>query len=213
MIIWGSGGDVIPLGAANTANCSQCGQERSFRNVLHYRYAHLWYLFGWVTKKRYLRVCDGCNHTTQLDTKTFEATLGTSPIPAYRRFGGLVLLCLIAALVAFGAYSSAQTSRQDDALLAQPRQGDLYTVDLEAVVPGAFEGHAYGVVKVEQVSGQNVTLAVPAKGYSKWKGAESDARGVTARQPGYYTTDRVEVPLSKLQQLHTGNDLRHVYRN
>lgn len=212
MIIWGSGGDVIALGAANGTHCEHCAQQRSFRDVLHYRYAHVWYLFSWVTKKQYLRVCDGCNHSTQHDTKTFEATLDTSPIPAYRRFGGLVLLGLIVVLVAFGAYSAGQTSKQDDALLAQPRQGDLYTVDLEAMVPGAFDGHAYGVVRVEQVSEQSVTLAIPNTGYNKWKGADRAANGVSARQPAYYTTDRVEVPLSKLQQLHIEDDLRHVYR-
>ncbi len=112
MIIWGSGGDVIALGAADSAHCEQCAQQRSFRHVLHYRYAQLWYLFSWVTKKQYLRVCDGCNHTA-LDTKTFEASRGKPPIPAYRRFGGPVLLGLIAVLVIFGAYRSSQTSERD----------------------------------------------------------------------------------------------------
>ncbi|MCC4621201.1 hypothetical protein LL965_14285 [Xanthomonas cassavae CFBP 4642] len=75
--------------------------------MLHYRYAHLWYVFSWVTKKQYLRVCDGCNQAAPLDTKTFEQSRGKPPIPAYRRFGGLVLLGLIAAVVAFGVYSDS----------------------------------------------------------------------------------------------------------
>ncbi|MFC0154357.1 hypothetical protein ACFFJ4_12220 [Xanthomonas dyei] len=212
MIIWGSGGDVIALGAADGAHCDQCAQQRSFRNVLHYRYAHLWYIFSWVTKKQYLRVCDGCNHSTLLDTKTFEASQGKPPIPAYRRFGGLVLLGLIAILVVFGAYSASQTSKQDNALLAQPAAGDLYTVDLQTVVPGAYDGHAYGVVRVQSVSGETITLALPQKGFSKWKGAERDAGGSAAKQPAYYTDEHIELPLSKLQDLHTRDELRHVYR-
>ncbi|RYE75116.1 MAG: hypothetical protein EOO80_15800, partial [Oxalobacteraceae bacterium] len=170
------------------------------------------YLFSWVTRKQYLCVCDACNHSTPLDTKTVEASLDKSPIPAYRRFGGLVLLGLIAVMVAFGAYSASQTAKQDNALLAQPRKGDLYTVDLEAVAPGAFDGHAYGVVQVERVSDQSVTLAIPNKGYSKWKGAERDARGAAARQPVYYSTDRTEVARTKLQQLHADDALHHVHR-
>ncbi|MFO3704574.1 hypothetical protein ACI6Q5_06200 [Xanthomonas codiaei] len=212
MIIWGSGGDAIALGAADSAHCNQCAQQRSFRHVLQYRYAHLWYVFSWVTKKQYLRVCDGCNQVTPLDTKTFEESRGKPPIPAYRRFGGLVLLGLIAAVVAFGVYSDSQTSKRDDALLAQPAQGDRYTVDLQTVAPGAYEGHAYGVVRVDSVNGQTITLALPSKGYDKWKGAERDAGGSSTRQPAYYTDDHVEVPLSKLQSLHASNELRHVYR-
>lgn len=212
MIIWGSGGDAIALGAAEGAHCDQCAQQRSFRHVLHYRYAHLWYVFSWVTKKQYLRVCDGCNQATALETKTFEQTRAKPPIPAYRRFGGLVLLGLIAVVVVFGAFSAAQTSKRDDALLARPAQGDLYTVDLQTVAPGAYEGHAYGVVRVDRVNGQTITLALPNKGYDKWKGAERDAGSSSARQPAYYTDEQVEVPLSKLQSLHAGNELRHAYR-
>ncbi|MCC4603122.1 hypothetical protein [Xanthomonas campestris] len=212
MIIWGSGGDAIALGAADSAHCNPCAQQRSFRHVLQYRYAHLWYVFSWVTRKQYLRACDGCNQVTPLDTKTFEQSRGKPPIPAYRRFGGLVLLGLIAAVVAFGVYSDSQTSKRDDALLAQPAQGDRYTVDLQTVAPGAYEGHAYGVVRVDSVNGQTITLALPSKGYDKWKGAERDAGGSSARQPAYYTDDQVEVPLSRLQSLHASNELRHVYR-
>ncbi|PPV08572.1 hypothetical protein XbrCFBP1976_02145 [Xanthomonas bromi] len=202
MIIRGSGGDLIALGAADNAHCDQCAQQRSFRNVLHYRYAHLWYLFGWVTKKRYLRVCDGCNHTTVLETKTFEASRGKPPIPAYRRFGGMVLLGLIAVVAIFGAYSASQTSKRDDVWLAQPAQGDLYTVDLQTLAPGAYGEHAYGVVRVERVSGETVTLALPNKGYDKWKGAERDAGGSNAKQPAYYTDERIEMPLARLNTLH-----------
>ncbi|AKO05729.1 hypothetical protein ACU16_18065 [Xanthomonas oryzae pv. oryzicola] len=211
MIIWGSGGDVLALGAADSAPCDQCAQQRSFRHVLRYRYAHLWYLFSWVTKKQSLRVCDGCNHTTALDTKTSEAGRGKPPIPAYRRFGGPVLLGLIAVLVIFGTYRSSQTSKRDAVWLAQPAQGDLSTVDLQTLAPAAYGGHAYGVVRVVRVSDETMTLALPNKGYDKWKGAERDASS-RAKQPAYSTDERIEMPLVKLHTLHANDELRHVYR-
>ncbi|MCD0246831.1 hypothetical protein [Xanthomonas melonis] len=42
--------------------------------------------------------------------------------------------------------------------------------------------------------------------------AERDAGSSSARQPAYYTDEQVEVPLSTLQSLHAGNELRHAYR-
>jgi hypothetical protein len=213
MIIWGSGGKLVELGNAATADCAVCEKERSFRDVLAYRYAHVWYLFSWVTKKEYLRVCETCNRGSQHDTKAFEATLGKSPIPFYRRFGGLVLLGLIAAIVAVGAISASRMSAQDTVLLAQPQVGDLYTVDLDQLVPDAFDGHAYGVMRVAGVDGETITLQVPQSGYSKWSGADTDARGSRAHGDGYYVPgETLDVPLAQLRRFHDGSGLRHVYR-
>ncbi len=213
MIIWGSGGKLVELGAAGTAECAVCEKERAFRNVLAYRYAHVWYLFSWVTRKEYLTVCETCNRGTQHDTKAFEAKLGKSPIPFYRRFGGLVLLGLIAAIVAFGMIASSRTTARENVLLDRPQVGDLYTVDLERLVPGGFEGHAYGVMRVAAIDGDTVTLQVPHTGYSKWKGADGDARGSRARAAGYYVPDEtLSFPIAQLRQFHDGRALQHVYR-
>lgn len=213
MIIWGSGGKVVELGSAGNAECAVCEKERAFRNVLAYRYAHVWYLFSWVTRKEYLTVCEVCNRGTQHDTKAFEAKLGKSPIPFYRRFGGLVLLGLIATIVVFGMIAASRTSAREDALLDRPQVGDLYTVDLEQLVPGEFDDHAYGVVRVAAVDGDTVTVQVPNAGYSKWQGADSDARGSRAGAAGYYAQEEtLSFTIAQLRQFHDGRALQHVYR-
>ena len=125
MIIWGSGGDTLRLGEAGVAHCSTCEKERGFKNVLSYRYAHLWYVFCWVTEKAYYTVCDACGRGPKQDAKTMEAQLGKSPIPAHRRFGGLVLLGLVVLAVIVGVIGSQASDRRENALLDQPQAGAL----------------------------------------------------------------------------------------
>jgi hypothetical protein len=186
MIVWGTGGDVVQLGAAGQGECQSCERERNFRNVLAYRYAHIWYLFSWVTQKQYMTVCEACNRGFQHDSKSFEAKLGKSPIPFYRRFGGLVLLGLIGVFVLVGILASQNAARHDVALLAGPQVGDRYSVDLGEVVPGGFEGKAYGVVRVSGVEGGQVTLEVPQTGYDQWRGADTDLDLPKSQASSYY---------------------------
>jgi hypothetical protein len=101
MIVWGSGGDVINLGEVETRRCDTCERDRPFNLTLRYRYAHLYYLFGWVTEKKYLFICDICNRGWELDTQKIEANLKSVPIPFVRRYGGLVGLAVVACLIVF----------------------------------------------------------------------------------------------------------------
>ena len=57
MIIWGSGGKSIDLGQTQTKRCETCEKDRPFKTLLNYRYAHLYYIFGWLTQKKYLLLC------------------------------------------------------------------------------------------------------------------------------------------------------------
>ena len=103
MIIFGSGGDVVPLGQTETRYCPVCERERTFSLVLHYRFSHVYYLFGMVEKRQYFEVCDVCNRGEKLDRKEIERQLGRVPIPFMRRFGCLVAILL---LVLFGVISA-----------------------------------------------------------------------------------------------------------
>lgn len=212
MLIWGSGGDVVQLGNAGEAHCQICEKDRPFKNILSYRYAHLWYLFSWVTEKTYATVCDVCGRGTRHDSKQFEEKLGKSPIPFYRRFGGLFLLGLIAVAVVFGIVASNQSNARETKLIAQPQVGDLYVVDLEKLVPGGFDGHAYGVMRVASINGQQISLQVPNMGYSKLTGASRDLSS-KARDESYYVAEQIQLPISQLQQLHDSGEIHDVSRN
>lgn len=211
MIIWGSGGDVVPLGAVGTQQCATCEAPREFRNVLNYRYAHVWYLFSWVTEKAYVTACSVCGRGVRHDSKAFEAQLGRSPIPAYRRFGGLVLLGLIATVVAVGVVAGQRSDVREDALLKDPRVGDVYEVDLQALAPGGFDGHAYGLMRVVAVDADTVSLEVPSVGYSKRSAASRDL-SKQATEGDYYSGEVLPYPRQDLVRLHDGNDISDVHR-
>lgn len=211
MLIWGSRGDVVQLGSAGTAHCGVCEKEREFKNVLSYRYAHIWYLFNWVTEKTYATVCDVCGRGNRHDAKAFESKLGKSPIPAFRRFGGLALGALVVLVVVFGFFAAKQSDAEEARLLGSPTAGDLYTVDLGKLAPGGFDERAYGVMRVVKVDGQTVALQVPNVGYSKIKGAFRDLSG-DALKDSYYSEEVLEYPLAELKQLHDSGAINSIDR-
>jgi hypothetical protein len=88
MLVWGSGRKQVRLRAAGTKSCTNCGTDRSFSVKLHYAYAHVYYLFSWITRRDYLLVCDVCSHSQTLTRPDAEAGLSEDPIPFLERSGG-----------------------------------------------------------------------------------------------------------------------------
>lgn len=99
ILVWGSEGKSVDLGPAGTEACPTCGQERPYRWTLDYRRHHVYYLFGFVTKKRYRRICEVCRQGQDQQAAAMEAALGKSPIPFMERVGCLAALGAVAALV------------------------------------------------------------------------------------------------------------------
>jgi hypothetical protein len=103
-IIWGSGGDSVNLGVSEHKHCQTCQQQRPFKTILQYRYAHLYWIFAWVTWKQYSLLCDICDRGWTLDTADVEKTLARHPIPFMRRWGWAFLVGFFM-LIAFMASS------------------------------------------------------------------------------------------------------------
>ena len=61
MLIWGARTESRDLGLAETKHCETCEKERPFKLILQYKYAHLWYVFQWVFKKKTF-CCVMCAH-------------------------------------------------------------------------------------------------------------------------------------------------------
>lgn len=97
MIIWGSRGGVVDLGPVGARNCLTCEKERNYRLTLQYRYGHLYYIFGFVTKKQYICACEVCKRGNLVDAKEVEPKLTKNPIPFIHRLGWTILVGLIAA--------------------------------------------------------------------------------------------------------------------
>lgn len=98
MIIWGSGGDRLERDYHSRMDCRYCQAQRNFGITLVYRYFHLYFFFGVVTKKEYYLVCSFCQQGWQLDAKEAEARVNSLPIPVTRRFGLAALVAVFGCL-------------------------------------------------------------------------------------------------------------------
>ncbi len=99
MIVWGSGGDVLNLGTIETRHCDICEKDRAFDLVLEYRYFGFYWIFNFVTRKKYLMLCSICQRGWELDAKKIESALKTQPVPFMRRFGCLVGIGVLALII------------------------------------------------------------------------------------------------------------------
>jgi hypothetical protein len=210
MLIWGSGGKVVELGAAGENPCPTCEKDRPFRHVLDYRYFHIWYLFGWVTRKVYATVCQVCGHGQQHESRAFEAKLGKVPIPLHHRRGGVLLLGAIAALVLSVFVLGSIGSSRKEAMLAAPQVGDIYTARLDRLAPQHFD-RAWGLVRVTDVEGDRRVLELPRSGYSKRKGTRRDLAG-KANEDAYYSGTLLHFTDAELRDLGRSSHIVQVRR-
>ena len=105
-IIWGSGGNSVDLGVTEHKHCETCERERPFATILQYRYAHLYWIFSWITEKHYSLLCMICSRGWALDTKEIEKSLPQNPIPFMRRWGWSFLLAPFAFYFVIGIFSA-----------------------------------------------------------------------------------------------------------
>ncbi|MFN7987880.1 MAG: tetratricopeptide repeat protein [Thermoanaerobaculia bacterium] len=101
ILIWGTRAKSVDLGPAGAGDCPACGPERPFRWRLDYKAHHLYYAFGFVSGKRYLRACEVCGRGEVQPAAAVEASLGRSVIPFMERFGCLTAVGGLAAVVLF----------------------------------------------------------------------------------------------------------------
>lgn len=107
MIVWGSGGDALNLGTLETRHCEVCEKDRPFSVILQYRYWGLYWIFNFVTQRKYMLLCDVCQRGWELERSKVDGLLKEVPIPFMRRFGGFVLIGVVAALVIFGSLAGS----------------------------------------------------------------------------------------------------------
>jgi hypothetical protein len=113
-IVWGTGGDKVYLEVSPQKKfCPCCEQERYYHTSLHYRYAHLYWLFQWITEKHYYHLCEVCQRGWELDLQEGEAlekALPNNPIPFIARFGWAFLIVPVVLIFAVGIFSSSPNS-------------------------------------------------------------------------------------------------------
>ena len=213
MLIWGTGGDSQDLGVVETKLCDTCEKDRPFKMFLQYRYAHIWYLFSWITEKKYLLLCDICHRGVELDTKKIEPLLESNPIPFQKRYGWTFLVGLIVLLVAYGIYSSKSQEMDIDTYLNAPQINDLYVVDISTLMKNLERSPLYGVMRIKAISGDQVEFFLPKIGYNKESGASKDIRYGKAKNNDYYEGETLVFSVARLKTMRAKGDVKNINRN
>ena len=104
MIIFGSGGNTANLGAVNHRHCETCEREREYSLFLQYRYWGLYWIFNFITNKKYWLLCEICNRGWELHSSEVEKHLKASAIPFMHRFGLALLVGGLATLMIFSNF-------------------------------------------------------------------------------------------------------------
>lgn len=87
MIIFGTGGNTVELDVAEHMHCQRCQGNRTFGMKVLYRYFHLYFIFGVVTKKQFFLLCNYCQYGWECDAKEVQKNVSNIPIPLHHRFG------------------------------------------------------------------------------------------------------------------------------
>jgi hypothetical protein len=213
MIIWGSGGESKDLGVMETRRCDTCEKDRPFKLVLQYRYGHIWYLFKWVSERKYVLQCDVCHHGWQVDTKQVESNLKTNPIPFATRYGLAFLAGVIGIAVLAGVVSGQQKAAEDHAYLSAPRVGDLYVTDMTKLLRNPQSAPMYGIMRVSAVLGDRVEFVVSNMGYNKALGPKKDISSGKASRADYYGMDKVVIRTAELKGMLDRGTIYEIRRN
>lgn len=153
MIFYGTNGKHYATEPLPGAACPACQSPASLHVALVSRYAHIYWVPLFPYQKIALTQCAHCQASWE------EKQLGPDLAPAVRAvkkqrraplwtWAGLAL---IAALGLYGYLRSIRDTHTDEALLASPRAGDIYTVQADS-------SRRYSLLKVQQVGGNVVEV-------------------------------------------------------
>ena len=211
---------MVAIGDGGTDYCAVCRENRSFTNFASYTMRHIWYLVRWSTNVKYHRRCSTCHNMFDMDAPTKAdlvsggAVKPKSPVPFFDRWGWAIALAAFALLIGLAVIAGNQDKAEEAQLVAAPRPGDLYQVAIDRFLPDTDSqslGSDYGVVRVERVNGDMVTVALPRVVYNRAKGARKAISGGDARSDSYYE-GTIDMPLATIKARHDDGSIDDVVR-
>ena len=127
---WGSRGGVKELGSCGQRSCPSCQKDSEFAGLVTYTVRHVYWLFRWVTGRKFHMQCTNCGAAFPADSGDFDSAAASKAIPIMDRRGWMFGTGAIGSLVVAGSIAAAADSRNDRAALLAPQQGDFYEMDL-----------------------------------------------------------------------------------
>jgi hypothetical protein len=203
MIVWGSGGGSAVAGDGGMLNCPICNCAQRFDIVVNYRYAHVWYIISWVTKREYSLVCSHCHNGMPATKEQYAGRLSDKdPIPFMRRRGWLVGAGGFAVLLALGAYLVNEDAKQTAQWMAAPQVGDVYLADLSKISDSFNESPVYGAMKLTRIDAGNEEFVIAHFGYGRQRDMRKDVSSGKVKNNGYYDADdTVDLTPAEVAQL------------
>jgi hypothetical protein len=222
MLIWGSHGKSKQVGDAGTQHCNVCGATQPFSYHLQYKVHHIWYLIRWATGRQYSKLCSTCGNgfpaeQTDVDAHNLTGEKQANHIPFFDRLGWLVALGAIALLVVFAGIAGNADKKEEAAMVATPKVGDIYTVNVEKLFPkGEIEkgsiGGDYGAFRVAKVEGSTLVLDAPKLVYSRAGGVRKDISAGKTAAADYYD-GQMEITVQQLAGLQKDGGIYDIDRN
>jgi hypothetical protein len=153
MIFYGTNGKHYATRPLVGAPCPACRAPEALQVGLVSRYAHVYWVPLFPYEKIAVTQCQNCQHSwtekeLAPDLAPAVRTIKKQTRAPYWTWAGLAL---IAVLGLYGYLHSIRDARTDEALLASPRAGDIYTVRSDS-------SHLYSLLKVRSVGGNIVEL-------------------------------------------------------
>ncbi len=214
LYIWGSAGDRAVAASAGSRACAICNSVQPFELVIDYRYFHIWYLLSWVTKREYAFSCTRCGHGTKAERVEYAPLLQKDPIPFLRRRGWTLPLLAAAPTLAFAFVVSGQHAQEVKALLAAPKLGDVYSVDL-GLVADSMQGQspAWGEIKLVGIDGSRRHFVVGGHGWDRKSDLREEQRqGLIYADDYYDEDDELDLEQHQLETLQASGTLFDVHR-
>ena len=153
MIFYGTNGTHLRTQELPGVACPACNARNSLRTSTYSRYAHVYWIPFFPYSKLTAVQCDACQGTWA--NKAVPASIAPAVREVqqqthhpYWTWAGLAALVAIAT---FSFLASVRDHHTDEALLLEPRAGDIYTVRSDSA-------GMYSLMKVQRVGGNNVEL-------------------------------------------------------
>jgi hypothetical protein len=153
MIIYGTNGTHVRTQELPELACPACKARHSLHTSLYSRYAHVYWIPLFPFEKLAAVHCIACNEVWK------PKAAPTSIAPALREVRQQIShpywtwagLAAIVTIAAFSFLAGIRDHHTDEALLLEPRAGDIYTVRSDSA-------GMYSLMKVQRVGGNNVEL-------------------------------------------------------
>ena len=213
MIIYGTKGKIIEGKPVENVQCPSCGSE-SLKTFGIIQYFHIYWIPFFPTSKEVGVECEKCKggmNEENMPSHIVEAVKSSifDDYDSLHLFTGLIIVLLIFAVgIGVGLSNSLDSSEY----IGNPRANDRYVVNLSKIIKDVDRGSRYGVFRVVDVNGENVSYQIGKMGYSSSTAAKKIITKGEADSSSYYVGKVSIVKKGHIQKMYDDGVIRYVIR-